>query len=63
MQPSKEPIQPMLLTIPEVVKCLHISRAKIYRLIQQGSLRVVREGKSVRVSVDTVRAWIQAHEQ
>lgn len=65
MQPQQEAWEPkpLLLTIEETARSLRLSRAKVYALIRSASLPVVREGRSVRVSVDTLHAWIKAHEQ
>ena len=38
-----------LLTAEEIAKILHISRAKVYRLIQRGQIPVLRIHRLVRV--------------
>jgi excisionase family DNA binding protein len=38
-----------LLTADEIAKILHISRAKVYRLIQRGQIPVIRIHRLVRV--------------
>ena len=55
--------QPLLLTIPEVAICLHISRAKAYVLVRRKVLPSVEIGRSKRVSVTTLQRWIEEHEQ
>ena len=45
-----QPIQIMLLTIPQVAKSLGLSRAKVYLLISNEGLPVVRFGRAMRVS-------------
>ena len=49
MQVQNEASQPLLLTIPEVAKCLRISRAKAYVLVSRKVLPCVHVGRSKRV--------------
>jgi len=52
--------QTLLLTIPQAAKCLGLSRAKVYSLLAQGGgPPVVRFGRSVRISVASLKAWLQ----
>jgi len=63
---SVETSQQLLFTIPQVAKSLGISRAMVYTLIaKRKGFPVIRLGRSVRVSVDSLRKWIeeQEHEQ
>ena len=62
MQVQNESSQPLLLTIPEVAKCLRISRAKAYVLVRRKVLPSVEIGRSKRVSVATLQRWIEEHE-
>jgi excisionase family DNA binding protein len=65
-QSPGETHQQLLLTIPQVAKSLGISRAMVYSLIaRRKGLPVIRLGRSVRVSVASLRKWIeeQEHEQ
>jgi excisionase family DNA binding protein len=45
----------------EVADCLKISRSLAYRLIQQGQIRALRIGKTVRVSEVALRDFIAAN--
>ena len=63
MQVQDEGLQPLLLTIPEVAKCLRISRAKAYVLVRRRVLPCVHVGRSKRISVATLQRWIEEHEQ
>jgi excisionase family DNA binding protein len=56
--------QPLLLTIPQAAQCLGLSRAKLYSLIaQEGGPPVVRFGRSVRMSVESLKSWVQQYEE
>jgi excisionase family DNA binding protein len=48
-----------LLTAREVAKLLHVSKAQAYRLIQQGRLKSIRFGRTVRVKPEDLEAFIQ----
>jgi excisionase family DNA binding protein len=50
------PLEP-LLTIPDVVKLLQVSRRTVYTLIDQG-LPTMKFGKSVRVHPADFRRWL-----
>lgn len=54
--------QPQLLKIPQVAQTLGVSRAMVYTLISQG-LPVIRLNRSVRVSVASLRQWIEEQER
>ncbi len=61
-QPSSH--QPLLLTIPEAAQRLSISRAMLYALLaQKKGPPVVRIGRSVRISVASLEAWLRQYEQ
>jgi excisionase family DNA binding protein len=56
--------QPLVLTIPQTAKCLGLSRAKVYSLLAQGGgPPVIRFGRSVRVPVASLKAWLQECEK
>jgi excisionase family DNA binding protein len=55
--------QPLLLTIPQVCKVLGLGRTKVYELIQNEGLPVVRFGKAVRVSPESLQRWLEKREQ
>ncbi len=51
-------IQPLLMNIKETAEFLKISRASVYRLIQEKGLPVYRLGGSVRTKPDEVEKWL-----
>jgi excisionase family DNA binding protein len=56
--------QPLLLTIPQAAQCLGLSRAKLYALLaQEEGPPVVRFGRSVRISVTSLKSWLQQYEE
>ena len=57
MKNQKEEYQ--LLTAREVAALLHVSKAQAYRLIQQGKLKSIRFGRTVRVKPEDLEAFIQ----
>ena len=50
-------LQP-LLCIPDVARILHLSRPKVYELINIDGLPVIRFGRAVRVSPAALQRWI-----
>ncbi|WP_201360924.1 helix-turn-helix transcriptional regulator [Dictyobacter formicarum] len=53
----------MLITIPQAAQSLGISRAKLYLLLaQQKGPPVIRFGRSVRISIDSLQQWIKEQE-
>jgi excisionase family DNA binding protein len=57
------PVQPLLLTIPQVMGCMSLGRNKVYDLIQKEGLPVVRFGRSVRVSYAALQQWLDQREK
>ena len=49
---------PLLLRIPEAAAKLAISRAKLYEMIHDGHIPVVRLGGAVRVSAAILNEWV-----
>lgn len=49
-----------ILTVKEVAEYLRMSEAKIYRLVKQGALPVVRIGKTWRFRKDLLDEWMKA---
>ena len=47
-----------ILTVPEVAEYLRVSDAKVYRLVRQGRLPVVRIGKVWRFRKDLLDQWL-----
>lgn len=55
--------EPLLMTIPQVMKTLGLGRTKIYHLIDKEGLPVLRFGRAVRVSYHSLQKWIQQREE
>lgn len=51
--------EPLLLTVAEVARALNVGRTTVYGLMSSGQLGVCRIGRSVRVPVHSVRAYVQ----
>ena len=56
---TTEAISKFLYRIPEVSDVTGYSRSFIYEAIAAGSLKVVRKGRTIRVSADDLKAWIE----
>ena len=54
--------EPLLLTIPQVMKVLRLGRTMIYQLIDKEGLPVVHFGRAVRVSYTSLQEWIKQRE-
>jgi excisionase family DNA binding protein len=52
------PVQKLLYTVPEVGCVLAISRTKVYELLESGSLPSVYIGRSRRIRVSDVQAFV-----
>ena len=48
----------LLLRGNEVARRLGVSRAMAYRMMQDGTLPVVRIGRAVRVPTEELRGWV-----
>ena len=53
--------EPALLRPDQAARMLAISRSKVYSLLAQGDLPVLRVGASVRIPRMALEAWIQAN--
>ena len=51
-------VVPLFLTIPQAAAVLAVGRTTVYELIGAGDLEAVHIGRSVRVPVDAVRAFV-----
>ncbi|MHB1087561.1 MAG: helix-turn-helix domain-containing protein [Acidimicrobiales bacterium] len=51
-------IRKLLLTVPEVGQILAISRSKVYELLESGSMPSVYIGRSRRIRVSDVEAFV-----
>ncbi|MBS6252088.1 MAG: helix-turn-helix domain-containing protein [Clostridium sp.] len=47
-----------LITVPEMAKLLKISRSKAYSLIKQVDFPIIRIGKCIRVSRNSLEQWL-----
>ena len=56
-------VQPLLLTIPQVMQCMGLGRNKVYDLIQKEGLPVLRFGRAVRVSHKALQEWLEQRQQ
>ncbi|MBV9690067.1 MAG: helix-turn-helix domain-containing protein [Ktedonobacteraceae bacterium] len=56
-------VQPLLLTIPQVMQCMGLGRNKVYDLIQKEGLPVLRFGRAVRISHKALQEWLERREQ
>lgn len=56
-------VQPLLLTIPQVMQCMNLGRNKVYDLIQKEGLPVMYFGRAVRVSYTALQQWLERREQ
>lgn len=56
-------VPPLLLTIPQVMRCMGLGRNKVYDLIQKEGLPVLRFGRAVRISYVELQRWLERREQ
>ena len=49
-----------IMTVKDVAEYLRMSEAKIYKLVKEGVLPVVRIGKSWRFRKDLLDAWLES---
>ena len=50
---------PLLLTVPQAMRLLNLSRSTVFRLIRQGTLERVKIGASLRLPRDAVHRLAQ----
>ena len=53
----------LLVTVPEAGKLLRLSPRTVYNLHRQGKLKIRKIGKSARVSVSDMRAYVDSLQQ
>jgi excisionase family DNA binding protein len=53
-------IEPLLLRPVEAARLLGISRSKLYQLLYAGELPVIHIGRSARIPLVALRAWVEA---
>lgn len=56
-------IQPLLLRAEEVAQRLSLGRSKVFALMADGTLPVVRIGRAVRVPEQALREWVERKAQ
>lgn len=49
----------LLITVEDAAKLLKIGKTKMYELIRNEGLPVVRFGKTVRIDVNDLQAWLE----
>lgn len=54
-----EGVEPILLTVREVSKLLHRSRARVYEMVRMHELGHLRDGKSVLIPREALDDWIR----
>lgn len=52
----------VFLTVAEADAALNVGQTEIHRLVRDGALKAIRVGRSLRISEDSVKAYIQAGE-
>ena len=52
--------KPLLVTIPDAARILAVGRSTLYELINEGRLRPVHIGRSVRIPIDELREFVTA---
>lgn len=53
-------IEKMLLKIPEVTALTGYSRAFLYEKIAAGELKVIRNGRTIRIATDDLKEWVNS---
>jgi excisionase family DNA binding protein len=53
------PVEPLLLTIPQVSAMLGLGHSKIYDLIRQEGLPTVKFGTATRIPAEELKQWIK----
>lgn len=48
----------LLLTVADVCERTQLSRATVYRLLASGAIESVRIGRSRRIPLDALQAWV-----
>ena len=54
---------PLLLTIKEVQEATQLGRTKVYELMRDGRLPVVRIGRTIRVRREALERWLESLEE
>ena len=56
---ASQNVDPVLWTVQEVAEYLRVSEAKVYRLIKEQHLPVMRVGKTWRFRQDRLHEWLE----
>ena len=61
MQPERRKVvkDSAIMTVKDVAEYLRMSEAKVYKLVKEGVLPVVRIGKTWRFRKDLLDAWLE----
>ncbi|MDQ2623761.1 MAG: helix-turn-helix domain-containing protein [Actinomycetota bacterium] len=57
---STEPVK-RFLTVPEVAEQMRVSNMTVYRLLHSGELPAIRVGRSFRVPVEALEAYLSTY--
>ncbi len=58
MAESKEPAEPMLLSVPQTMEQLNLSRTVLYELIRSGRLMSVTVGRKRLIPSGEIRSYV-----
>jgi excisionase family DNA binding protein len=50
--------EPLLYTVPEVLKKLRMSKTQFYDQVRAGRIRIVKQGASTRVTADALNDYV-----
>lgn len=57
----KVEMEPLLLTVEQVMAATGFGRNTVYGMISSGELEYVRYGRAIRVPTASLKAWIEQH--
>lgn len=52
-----------LLSPEEAAEYIHVSRARVYELLKEGEIPVVKSGRSTLIDKNDLESWIQSHKR
>jgi len=55
------PFEPITVRIPAAIRLTGIGRSKLYELIAEGALDVVKIGSSTLITVESIKRMLDAH--
>ena len=58
---STESENRLMLRVNEAAEVLGIGRTTVYELVAKGELPTVRIGRSVRIPISAIEAWVEAN--